>query len=255
MDRRIILFKDLIIVARLKQVLFTMTVPIIGYLYYYKGGEFPLFSFLLLCVSIFFLIAHIHVFNSFGNFYTTRFETSRKIILASNRITRMGLLTYSHLLLFFAITFGLLLGSKFVLLELIIVFMWMIHSVPPVYTKGNYLLAMIISLTSGILYFCLGGLVHDILQTDGLLFGSFFGIIFIGEQMALDVLNYESDKEVGIKSLAVLIGQRNTFLISLFIFLIAFFFGGIMGIKETVSPLESFVLAYGNLLLSLSLVT
>jgi 4-hydroxybenzoate polyprenyltransferase len=96
-----------------------------------------------------------------------------------------------------------------------------LYSLPRFNWKGRPFLNSVAHLAGGILHFLLGYSVGTVIDHRGLAIATFFALIFAAGHLTQEIRDYEGDALNGIRTNAVIFGQRRTFAASLTLFSLA----------------------------------
>ena len=96
-----------------------------------------------------------------------------------------------------------------------------LYSLPRFDWKGRPLLNSGVHLTGGILHFLLGYSLGNAVDLRGLAIAAFFALIFAAGHLTQEIRDYRGDAVNGIRTNAVVFGQRRTFAASVVLFTLA----------------------------------
>jgi 4-hydroxybenzoate polyprenyltransferase len=96
-----------------------------------------------------------------------------------------------------------------------------LYSMPLFHWKGMPFFNSLAHLIGGILHFLLGYSLGRSLDARGFAIAAFFALIFVAGHLTQEVRDHQHDAVNGIRTNAVVFGQRRTFVASLFLFTLA----------------------------------
>jgi 4-hydroxybenzoate polyprenyltransferase len=169
------------------------------------------------------LVAHIFVLNDWSDLTADLTDpnkaasvfTARGIEGKEIRGLAVGLLAVSLFL------FGLLGPGPFCL-SVGIAVLGSLYSLAPFRWKGRPLFNSAAHLAGGGLHFLLGYSLGNVIDRRGLVMATFFALTFAAGHLTQEVRDYQGDVRNGIKTNAVIFGQRRTFAASLALFTLAY---------------------------------
>jgi len=169
------------------------------------------------------LTAHIFIFNDWAGYEGDLRDPLRAPHVFSRQdISRREVFSVAIVLLLVAIIAFAAVGIHALLLGGMIAGLGFLYSASPVLGKSTPVAASVNHLIGGTLHFLLGYSVAHALDANGACIGLFFGLVFAAGHLNQEVRDYEGDLLNGIRTNAVVFGQRPTFLASLFVFTAAY---------------------------------
>ena len=169
------------------------------------------------------LTAHIFVFNDWAGLSGDMRDSLRApLVFTRQGIRRLHVARGAAALLFLAIAIFTFIGSLTLLLGGAIAALSFLYSSSPRLGKSTPIAASMNHLTGGSLHFLLGYTLFHPLDTKGIIISLFFGLVFAGGHLNQEVRDYQGDLISGIRTSAVVFGNRRTFLASLLVFSAAY---------------------------------
>jgi 4-hydroxybenzoate polyprenyltransferase len=191
-----------------------------------------------------FLVAHIFMLNDWSGMTTdladpnkaARVFTARGIGQREMGALAAGLLGLS--LFLFSRLGPITLG-----LSLAIAALSALYSLPRFHWKGVPLLNSATHLAGGILHFLLGYSVGRAVDPRGIAIATFFALIFAAGHLTQEVRDHQSDAMNGIRTNAVVFGDRRTFAASLVLFTVSQILLVLLALRGLVPPILAAVVA------------
>jgi 4-hydroxybenzoate polyprenyltransferase len=176
----------------------------------------------MLLVANVFLVTHIFVLNDWSGLpidladpnKADRVFTARGVGRREMGGLTVGLLVLS-LLLFSR------LGPVTLGLSLAIASLSALYSLPRFNWKGRPFLSSVAHLAGGILHFLLGYSLGNAIDGRGFAIATFFALIFVAGHLTQEIRDHQGDAINGVRTNAVVFGQRRTFVASLLLFTLA----------------------------------
>ncbi len=147
--------------------------------------------------------------NKAAGVFTARGVGRREISALTAALLVVSLLLFSRL------------GAVTLVLSLAIATLSALYSFPRFHWKGRPLLNSLTHLAGGILHFLLGYSLGGAIDGRGLATAAFFALIFTAGHLTQEIRDYHADAVNGIRTNAVIFGQRRTFAASLALFTLA----------------------------------
>jgi 4-hydroxybenzoate polyprenyltransferase len=186
------------------------------------------------------LTAHIFFINDLAGHCTDIRDPRRtKQVFAERGLSKLQVLHVATAPLILAIVAFAAVGGPALLLGAAIAILGLLYSWSPSFGKGTPIMSSINHLLGGALHFLLGYTLSRPFNSNGLLIGLFFGLVFAGGHLNQEVRDYEGDLLNGIRTNAVVFGCRRTFLASLLVFTAAY---GLLTSLAALGILPSFLL-------------
>lgn len=135
---------------------------------------------------------------------------------------------------------------------IIILLLWVLYSHPRIGLKRKAIWGTLIHFIGQILHFNLAFIVFQPISLDSILIATFFSFAFSSGHLLHEIIDYESDKEAGLKTSAVLFGKKTmtfTIIVSLMINLIIILFLGRQEIIEHIAFLSFSISTFLHLIL------
>src|SRR5258706_11488854 len=141
--------------------------------------------------------------NKAGPVFTARGGGRREMVGVTAGFLVLSLLLFSRL------------GPVTLGLSLAIAALSALYSLPRFNWKGRPLLNSLAHLAGGILHFLLGYSIGNAIDRRGVAIATFFGLIFAAGHLTQEIRDHQGDAINGIRTNAVVFGQRRTFAASL----------------------------------------
>lgn len=194
--------------------------PLLGAAFAIRRPEFhDLAGLATLMVANLLLVTHIFMLNDWSGLTTDLTDPNRAArVFTARGVGRkeMGGLT-AGLLLLSLLLFSRL-GPVTLGLSLAIAALSALYSLPLFDWKGRPLLNSAAHLAGGFLHFLLGYSLGSAIDIRGLAFATFFALIFAAGHLTQEIRDHQGDALNGIRTNAVIFGQRRTFAASLVLF-------------------------------------
>src|SRR5216684_2973799 len=168
------------------------------------------------------LVSHIFMLNDWSGLTADLADSNKAAgVFTTRGVGRreMGGLT-AGLLLLSLVLFSRL-GPVALCLSLAIAILSALYSLPRFNWKGRPLLNSVTHLAGGILHFLLGYSLGSAIDPRGVAIATFFALIFAAGHLTQEIRDHEGDAVNGIRTNAVIFGQRRTFAASLVLFALA----------------------------------
>jgi 4-hydroxybenzoate polyprenyltransferase len=168
------------------------------------------------------LVSHIFMLNDWSGLTADLADPNKAThVFTARGVGRgeMGALT-AGLLVLSLLLFSRL-GPMTLGLSLAIAILSALYSLPRFNWKGRPFLNSVTHLAGGILHFLLGYSVGHAIDSRGLAVATFFALIFAAGHLTQEIRDHEGDTVQGIRTNAVVFGQRGTFAASLALFALA----------------------------------
>ncbi|MGZ4778502.1 MAG: UbiA family prenyltransferase, partial [Thermoanaerobaculia bacterium] len=137
------------------------------------------------------------------------------------------------------------LGASTFCLSLAIATLSALYSLPQFNWKGRPLLSSAAHLGGGTLHFLLGYSVGSAIDRRGLAVAVFFGLTFAAGHLTQEIGDHQGDVINGIRTNAVIFGQRRTFAASIALFTLAYALLVLLALRGTIArPLAALVVLY-----------
>jgi 4-hydroxybenzoate polyprenyltransferase len=165
------------------------------------------------------LVAHIFVLNDWSNLTADLGDPNKAADVFTARgvgYTEMGAVA-ATLLLVSLVLFSRL-GAATFYLALGIAALSALYSLPRFNWKARPLLSSATHLAGGTLHFLLGYSLGDVFDARGLVTAAFFAMTFAAGHLTQEIRDHHGDVRNGIRTNAVIFGQRRTFAASLALF-------------------------------------
>jgi len=136
------------------------------------------------------------------------------------QVKRSYLLYWGFLLLFISLT-GLYFFSPRLLLPAVgVYFIWIVYGLPSG-LKGIPIMGLACAFIGQLLHFHIGYLVFSDWSLHSLLLSIYFSLLFTGGHALHEVIDYEPDKQAGLRTSAVFFGRKNLLGVSNYVFVTA----------------------------------
>jgi 4-hydroxybenzoate polyprenyltransferase len=170
---------------------------------------------LLFLVGSVLLVAHIFSLNDWA-------DLARGFKAPDPEVPTRHLLLFSLALLIASLLVFALLGSRVVILGIIIAALGFFYSHPNLNAKGTPVASSFPHLVGGFFHFLLGYSVFTPIDPRGILIGLFFGLTFTAGHLNHEVRDFELDQKNNARTNAVAFGKRATFIAGLIVFSCAY---------------------------------
>jgi 4-hydroxybenzoate polyprenyltransferase len=175
-----------------------------------------------LLVANVFLMAHVFTLNDWSGLTADLADHNKAAgTFAARGLGRREIGGLTTVLLVVSLVFFSILGATTFGLALAIATLSALYSLPQFNWKGKPLLSSTAHLAGGILHFLLGYSLGHAPDRRGLAIAVFFALIFTAGHLTQEVRDYQGDAANGIRTNAVIFGQRRTFVASLVLFAFA----------------------------------
>ncbi len=202
-------------------------VPVMGIalsIYYNGLPQIGYLRVLLYISAIYLLAVHVFMMNGYADYH--------RDIRDSNKLNHSRLLSGSSTGLFFAsaIITGLLSLSLLLifsvnsfLIGVILVILSLAYSTSTLFVHGKGLpgLSSLLHLTGGILAYILGYILFGQLHIQVLLSGLVFGLFITAGHLFQEIQDLQGDKTNNIKTLTIILGHKNSFVIAVILIMLA----------------------------------
>jgi 4-hydroxybenzoate polyprenyltransferase len=169
------------------------------------------------------LTAHIFFINDLAGHSTDIHDPRRtKKVFTERGISKLQVSYVATAPLILAYVAFAAVGGAALLLGAAIAILGLLYSWSSGFGKGTPIMSSINHLLGGALHFLLGYTLSRPFDLNGLLIGLFFGLVFAGGHLNQEVRDHEGDLLNGIRTNAVVLGCRRTFLASLLSFTAAY---------------------------------
>jgi 4-hydroxybenzoate polyprenyltransferase len=130
---------------------------------------------------------------------------------------RSSILVAGFLLLIIALILLYLFKHELLLPALSVYFIWIFYSLPNG-LKGIPIMGIVCAFIAQILHFHIGYLVFSGWNSESIFLSIYFALLFCGGHALHEVIDFEADKNAGVKTSAVFFGRRHLFYVSNLIF-------------------------------------
>jgi 4-hydroxybenzoate polyprenyltransferase len=192
------------------------------------------------------LVAHIFLLNDWSGLTADLADPHRAAsVFASRGVSRKEMGGLTLVMLALSLLFSSCLGPIPLGLTLAVAGFGALYSLPRSNWKGKPLLNSAAHLGGGILHFLLGYSAGGAIDRRGLATAIYFASTFAAGHLTQEVRDHEADASNGIRTNAVVFGQRRTFLASLVLFTLSHALLFLLALRGTVPrPLASLVVLY-----------
>lgn len=192
------------------------------------------------------LVAHVFLLNDWSGLSTDLADPNRaSSVFTARGVSRKEVGGLTLLLLALSLFWGLFLGPIPLGLTLAIAGFGALYSLPRFNWKGKPLLSSAAHLGGGTLHFLYGYSVGSALDGRGLALALYFALTFAAGHLTQELRDYEADAKNGIRTNAVIFGQRRTFLASVVLFSLSHALLFLLALRGTVPrPLVALVVLY-----------
>ena len=168
------------------------------------------------------LVVHIFLTNDWADMTTDLADRNKvDIFLATGFVSRNEIASVMIVLLAASLFLFSQLGSIPLLLAVAIGFASALYSLPQFHWKSKPILSSMLHLVSGAFHFLLGYSVASAINGRAIAISGFFALTFAAGHLTQELRDYEEDARNGIRTNAVVFGQRRTFIASLVLFTLA----------------------------------
>jgi 4-hydroxybenzoate polyprenyltransferase len=169
-----------------------------------------------------FLVAHIFMLNDWSGVTTDLADPNKAAgVFTARGVGRGEMGGFTAGLLLLSLVLFSRLGLMTLGLSLAIAILSGLYSLPRFNWKGRPLLNSLTHLAGGILHFLLGYSLGSAVDPRGVAFALFFALIFAAGHLTQEIRDHQSDAVNGIRTNAVVFGERRTFAASLVLFALA----------------------------------
>ena len=180
------------------------------------------------------LVAHIFVLNDWSNLTADLGDPNKTADVFTARGVghhEMGALAVSLLLV--GLLLCTLLGPTTLYIAVGIAVLSALYSLPRFNWKGRPFLGSAAHLAGGVLHFLLGYSLGTVFDRRGLVTATFFGLTFAAGHLTQEIRDHHGDVRNGIRTNAVIFGQRRTFAASLALFTLSHALLLFLALQET----------------------
>ena len=169
------------------------------------------------------LVAHIFMLNDWSGLTTDLTDPNRAAgVFTARGVGRKEIGALAAGLLAMSLLLFSRLGPSTLGLALAIAALSALYSLPRFNWKGRPLLSSAAHLAGGALHFLLGYSLGGVLDLRGLATATFFALTFAAGHLTQEIRDHQGDVLNGIRTNAVIFGQRRTFAASLALFTLAY---------------------------------
>lgn len=205
---------DLLVAARIPTALFSLPLPIAGYLVA-RPAERPDLAVLLPALgSILLLFAHVLLWNNAADVERDRLGPPRDFIAPSARLGRTTLLAAGAVALAAALLLAIVVGLPLVLGEAAVAVLWFLYACPPLLAKGRPFAGPVVHVAAGAAHVLLGAFAAGSLPGTVVALAAWFGFATSAGYLTHLVLDVASDRGSGMRTAAVVLGERATLVAS-----------------------------------------
>ncbi len=201
---------------RFDEVFVLQGTPLMGVLFSIgtiTGGKFEALS--LLLVGSILLVAHIFTLNDWA-------DVAHGLKAPDPEVPPRRLLSFSISLLIASFIVFAFLGSRVVIVAVIIAALGFFYSHPRFNAKGTPMLSSLPHLIGGIFHFLLGYAVFTSIDYRAVFIAVFFALTFAAGHLNHEVRDFELDRKNNARTNAVAFGKRATFIAGLIVFSCAY---------------------------------
>jgi 4-hydroxybenzoate polyprenyltransferase len=233
---------------RLEEILVLQGSPLLGAAFAIRHpvAESMMRPLAILIVANVCLVAHIFMLNDWSGLtadladpnkaagvFTVRGVGRKEIGGLATGLLAMSLFLFSRL------------GPSTLCLALAIATLSALYSLPRFNWKGRPLLSSAAHLAGGVLHFLLGYSLWSAIDLRGLATATFFALTFAAGHLTQEIRDHQGDVLNGIRTNAVIFGQRRTFAASLTLFTLAYALLFLLALQGTLPrPLAALVVLY-----------
>lgn len=165
------------------------------------------------------LVAHIFVLNDWSNLTADLTDPNKTADVCTARgVSHREMGAMASTLLVVSLLLFSRLGPTTLSIALGVAALSALYSLPRFNWKARPLLNSAAHLTGGVLHFLLGYSLGQVIDRRGLVMATFFAVTFAAGHLTQEVRDHHSDVRNGIRTNAVIFGQRRTFAASLVLF-------------------------------------
>lgn len=174
----------------------------------------------------FLFIAHIYIYNDLSDALLNPDEPKSRSTHALKHpaLSEREVFTLSLAMALIALIGFALISWRLFLLALVLEFLTTLYSSSRVNFKGKPVFSTLIHFFGASLYFMGGWVVFESFTVEGMCLGIFFGLVLSAGHFSNEIEDFEQDLSAGIRTNAIVFGQRPVFRAGLFLFLISSLF-------------------------------
>ena len=177
------------------------------------AGKFE--ALLLFLLGSILLVAHVFTLNDWA-------DVAHGLKAPDPQVPSRRLFWFSLSLLIASLLVFALLGSRVVILGLIVAALGFFYSHPKLNTKGTPIASSIPHLVGGLFHFLLGYALFSSVDERGILIALFFALTFTAGHLNHEVRDFELDSRNNARTNAVAFGKRPAFVAGLIVFTFAY---------------------------------
>ena len=177
------------------------------------AGKFE--ALLLFLLGSILLVAHVFTLNDWA-------DIAHSLKAPDPQLPSRRLFWFSLSLLIASLLVFALLGSRVVILGLIVAALGFFYSHPKLNTKGTPIASSIPHLVGGLFHFLLGYALFSSVDERGILIALFFALTFTAGHLNHEVRDFELDSRNNARTNAVAFGKRPAFVAGLIVFTFAY---------------------------------
>ncbi|MEY2544612.1 MAG: hypothetical protein QOE81_2073 [Verrucomicrobiota bacterium] len=170
---------------------------------------------LLFLVGSILLVAHVFTLNDWA-------DVAHGLKAPDPQVSSRRLFSFSLSLLIASLLVFALLGSRVVILGLIVAALGIFYSHPKLNAKGTPIASSLPHLVGGLFHFLLGYAVFMAIDERGILIALFFALTFTAGHLNHEVRDFDLDSNNNARTNAVAFGKRPAFIAGLIVFTFAY---------------------------------
>lgn len=176
-------------------------------------------------LALFSFLSQVLSYNNYATFEKDLKDKEKKFDEKFKGINTKFLFYVSVFFFIMTILFSLMIHYFFAAIFILLMLFWGLYTHPAVMLKkGRFVPYVLDMMTMPFLSMFGSYLASGYISTDAMLFSIFFGLMEVAGHINHMTMDYEVDRETGIKTISVRLGPRTTFIIAILFFCLSAFY-------------------------------
>lgn len=211
---------------RIKEVILIGGVTFLGLLFSVQNLSFALLmDWALVMISTYLLLGHVYLYNDWQGYAYDRNDLNKQDKpVVSGKISLTEIKILAIILLLVSLSIALYFSVWMMIVGLTIAFLNFIYSNNKIFLKSVPVMSSMLHGVGATLGFKFGTLYQGEWTASATLFGIYFGIVYAAGHLNHEITDFESDKNSGVPTHAVVFGKTKAFKASFILFSVSFLY-------------------------------
>lgn len=171
------------------------------------------------------LTIHVLTLNDWADFTRGIHHSNRAMLeLESRNISPRMLLVFSGSILVASLLLFLLISRNCFLFAVVVALLGIFYSHPSLNGKSMPIVSTLLHFIGGLLHFLLGYVLFSLIDSRGLLIGTFFGLTFAAGHPVQEARDVFEDRRAGARTNAIVFGARQNFFAGMILFTLQYLY-------------------------------